>query len=66
MFICMCIYTCMQLAYMLWGLASPEVSEPAGGLEIQGRVDVVAQSQRQNSFFLRQVSLFVLLKPSTD
>ena len=56
----------MQLAYMLWGLASPEVSEPAGGLEIQGRVDVVAQSQRQNSFFLRQVSLFVLLKPSTD
>ena len=59
-YICMCIYTCMQLAYMLWGLASPKFSEPAGGLEVQGRVDVVAQSQRQNSFFLRRgQSLFL-------
>ena len=65
-FICMCIYTCMQLVYMLWGLASPKFSEPAGGLEIQGRVDIVAHCQGRILSFSEEVSLFVLLKSSTD
>ena len=48
------------------GLASPKFSEPAGGLEIQGRVDIVAHCQGRILSFSEEVSLFVLLKSSTD